>query len=261
MPNDTATGSTEKIVILGSGNWGSAISFSIGNNAQRLAHIETEMNMWVFEEEIQHGGKACKPSHVIDEEHENMKYLPNIKLPHNIRAEPDLEKACRDVTLLIFVLPHQFLPPLLKKFRRVVHPSCRGVRLIKERTFPVIISQSIEEIMSTNSNSLHPFSCGVLMGANVANEVAKGQIRESALASSFNTVDEIDMNAPTRQVFDSSTFRVQHVKDVVGAEVSGTLKNIVALLRVGLKETISFYKELFDVVRDDTFLESCGMAE
>jgi len=112
--------------------------------------------------------------------------------------------------------------------------------------------------MSTNSNSLHSFSCGVLMGANVANEVAKGQIRESVLASSFNTVDEIDMNALTRQVFDSSTFRVQHVKDVVGAEVSGTLKNIVALLRVGLKE---IYKELFDVVRDDTFLESFGMAD
>lgn len=88
--------------------------------------------MWVFEEMIDDGhGRQVKLTDYINHHHENIKYLPGIQLPTNVVAVPDLEEACRDATLLVFVLPHQFLPRLLPTIRQAAHPNCRGVSLIK----------------------------------------------------------------------------------------------------------------------------------
>jgi glycerol-3-phosphate dehydrogenase (NAD+) len=121
-----------KVCIIGSGNWGSAIATIIGTNCARLPFCQTQVNMWVFEEDIVlEDGTHDKLSHVMNRRHENVKYLPGIPLPKNVVAIPDLPTACQDATLLIFVLPHQFLPKLLPIIRQHIHPTCRGVSLIK----------------------------------------------------------------------------------------------------------------------------------
>jgi glycerol-3-phosphate dehydrogenase len=78
--------------------------------------------------------EKCKLTEVINTFHENVKYLPNIPLPHNIVATSSIEAACCDATLLIFVLPHQFLNQrLLSQIcHSKLHPTrCRAISLIK----------------------------------------------------------------------------------------------------------------------------------
>jgi glycerol-3-phosphate dehydrogenase (NAD+) len=128
----TSSEQLDKVCIIGSGNWGSAISRIVGANCERLPYFESTVNMWVYEEMIeQESGPPIKLTEYINTRHENVKYLPGIRLPDNVRAVAELEEACRGATLLIFVLPHQFLPRLLPIIRQAAHPNCRGVSLIK----------------------------------------------------------------------------------------------------------------------------------
>jgi glycerol-3-phosphate dehydrogenase (NAD+) len=305
----------DRVCIIGSGAWGSAIATKIGKNCERLPHLfESLVRMWVFEEMVtvptddgpspsqQQQPQQQRLSAVINTRHENVKYLPGVALPDNIVAIPDLATACEGATLMIFVLPHQFLPNLLPTICQHVHPTrCRGVSLIKGLEFdpstqaPVLISQSVI------ARAMHPrrrrptlqnrkagalFECGVLMGANVATEVAMGEMCESTLACNFTSgkVCHPSLNERTRLVFDSpsTNFHVRQIPDIAGAEVCGALKNVIALgagfvdglglgsntkaalMRVGLKEIATFCRFFFgamNVINDQTFLESCGVAD
>lgn len=76
----------------------------IGRNvAQNPTVFEQQVPMWVFEEIID--GK--KLTEIINETQENVKYLPGLKLPSNIRAVSDVCEAAKDATVLVFVVPHQ----------------------------------------------------------------------------------------------------------------------------------------------------------
>lgn len=273
------TNDKERICIIGSGNWGSAIATVVGRNALRLPFCHNEVRMWVFEEQVLLKGEkeTSNLSDAINSLHENVKYLPGVKIPSNVRAIPDLADAVRNATVLIFVLPHQFLPKLLPTIRANVNPArCYGISLIKGLDFdtntklPVLISKTIEKAMGGN------FRCGVLMGANVADEVANQQTCESTLACHFGSDD---INERIRQIFDEEHFRVSRIHDVCGAELSGALKNIIALgagfvdglnlggntkaalCRIGLIEMRKFCSMFFEGVEQSTFLESCGVAD
>jgi len=94
----------EKVSVIGSGNWGSAISRIAAINTRRHAEqFEEEVVMWVKEEEVD--GRPL--SEIVNEKHENVKYLPGVNIGDNVRAEPDISKALEGATALTIVIPHQ----------------------------------------------------------------------------------------------------------------------------------------------------------
>ena len=258
------------MAIIGSGNWGSAIAKIIGRNLLMKEGFDPEVRMWVFEEEVEVGGETRKLTEVINGDHENVKYLPGIKFTENVIADPDVTTAVKDATMLVFVMPHQFLARTCPKITGMA-PGCRAVSLIKgiefEEEGPLLISKMIKDEMGGMDVS-------VLMGANVANEVAQDEFCESTVGYS----DEANGAAFVR-LFDCPTFRVGSINDVAGTELCGALKNVVALgagfcdglglggntkaaiIRIGLAETAKFAKMFFDGIKDETFMESCGLAD
>ena len=124
--------------------------------------------------------------------------------------------------MLIFVLPHQFLRRICPDILRSMAPRCKAISLIKGIEFeagrPKLISSMIHEALS----AAVPVS--VLMGANVASEVAKDEFCEATIGCA-----DAAAAAAWRLLFDLPTFRIQTVDDVAGVELCGALKNVVAL--------------------------------
>jgi len=259
----------KRVCLLGSGNWGSAVAKILGTNAAKYDSFETEVRMWVYEEEVEVDGEKRKLTEVINQRHENIKYLPGIALPENIIAEPDVKKAAEGAHILVWVLPHQFVGRTAAGIKDVVAEGCVSCSLVKGGID--IKPEGMElcsEVIVKEFN--HPVS--VLMGANLANEVALGQFAEATLGCT-------DAMGPTLQtLFDTPTFRVRQVHAVEAVELCGAVKNIVALaagfvdgldmgsntkaavMRIGLQETETFIQHFFPA-QSTPLLESCGVAD
>ncbi|XP_048882491.1 glycerol-3-phosphate dehydrogenase 1-like protein [Brienomyrus brachyistius] len=257
-----------KVCIVGSGNWGSAIARIVGSNVRELQRFATTVKMWVYEENV----NGRKLTDIINTDHENVKYLPGYKLPENVVAVPDLRDAAKDADLLVFVVPHQFIRKLCEEMASCVSRTARGITLIKgidEGPEGLrLISDIIREKMGIDVS--------VLMGANIANEVAAEKFCETTIGSRI-----MDNGQLFKELLQTPNFRITVVPDADTVELCGALKNIVAVgagfcdglgcgdntkaavIRLGLMEMISFAR-LFSknsTVSSATFLESCGVAD
>ncbi|KAK6182604.1 hypothetical protein SNE40_010251 [Patella caerulea] len=258
----------KRVCIIGSGNWGSAIAKIIGNNVLAMPDkFVKEVRMWVFEEMV----NERKLTEIINNDHENVKYLPGIKLPENVVAVPDVADAGQDADIFIFVLPHQFVRKVGKALEGKVKKSAVAVTLIKgfdvkEGGGILLISDVIRELLN--------IPCAVLMGANIANEVAKENYCEATVGCK-----DKDMGPLLKDMFQADYFRIVVVEDETTVEVCGALKNIVAVgagfadglgygdntkaavIRLGLMEMIKFCEVFYPGSNESTFLESCGVAD
>ncbi|KAE8691616.1 Glycerol-3-phosphate dehydrogenase 1-like protein [Hibiscus syriacus] len=266
--DDAQADHKSRVAVVGSGNWGSVAAKLIASNTLKLNSFHDEVRMWVFEETLQCGEKLTD---VINRTNENAKYLPGIKLGKNVIADPDLENAVKDANLLVFVTPHQFMEGICKRLVGKVREDAEAISLIKgmevKMEGPCMISTLISEQLGIN--------CSVLMGANIANEIAVEKFSEATVGYR----DKREIAEQWVRLFSTPYFIVTPVQDVEGVELCGTLKNIVAIaagfvdgldmgnntkaaiMRIGLREMIAFSKLLFSSVRDSTFFESCGVAD
>jgi len=148
--------------------------------------------MWVYEENIKVEGSSepQKLTALINERHENPKYLPGIALPHNVIANPSIEDAVQDSTILIFNLPHQFIKGLCKQIQGAILPYARGISCIKG----VDVRESEIRLFSETIGQQLGIYCGALSGANIANEVAQEKWCETTVAYD---PPQIDSQAPT----------------------------------------------------------------
>ncbi|RQM24171.1 hypothetical protein B5M09_008302 [Aphanomyces astaci] len=260
--------SPKKVCLVGSGNWGCVIARIIAANMASSPDVfDPVLTMWVFEETVD----GRKLSEIINSDHENVKYLPGYKLPTNVVAVPNLKEAVTGTDVLIFCVPHQFLGKMLPQIKEQgLVPDCIGVSLIKGIDFDdqgvVLVSSIIQTALDID--------CSVLMGANVANEVAAGDFCESTLGC-----NDLRHGAFLQDLFHTNRFRVNVVLDPHGVELCGALKNVVALgagfcdglgyggntkaaiIRLGLIEMKKFCYRFFDGIKEDTFFESCGVAD
>jgi len=256
----------ENVCIIGSGNWGTTVAKIIGNNVLHLPLVRDEVTMWVFEEVVE--GKNL--STIINDQHENIKYLPGIKLTPNVKAVPDLKEAVRDATTLVFVTPHQFVKGICDTLKGHIAPSCKAISLVKGVHISdagiTLISEFISEALSI------PVS--TLSGANIADEVAREEFSETTIG-----YHDPSHGALFHSLFNSPYFRVNTVPDVHGVELCGALKNIVALgagfvdglglgsntkaaiIRIGLMEMKTFAKTFLKNVTEATFFDSCGVGD
>lgn len=149
--------------------------------------FEETVEMWVFEEEVsipkdsQHYNGSDKPeklSELINKVHENVKYLPGITLPPNVVANPDLPNSCKDSTILIFVLPHQFIARSCQQLVGKILPYARAICCTKG----VDVSEKGIRLMSETIGMTLNIYCGALSGANIASEIAKEKYSETTVA-------------------------------------------------------------------------------
>lgn len=196
---------TARVAVIGAGSWGTAVAAIVAANAPTT--------LWARRPEL-----AAQ----ITARRENSTYLPGVELPPALSATSSLEDACGDATVVVFGVPSH-------GFRDVVSEA----RDFISRDAPIIsLSKGIEqgtlcrmtEVVRDVLDGHQPDCIGVLTGPNLAREVAAGQPTASVVAVRDTSVGE-----QLQRLFMAPTFRIYTNPDVIGCEVAGALKNVLAI--------------------------------
>ena len=204
-----------RVAVFGAGSWGTAFSLV-------LADAGNDVTLWGRREEL------CA---TINEKRENTDYLPGIELPDSVVATHDAERTAAGADFVVFAVPSQTLRANLAGWADLLPADAMLVSLMKGVELESVkrMSQVIAEVTGAGAERL-----GVVSGPNLALPIAR---REPA-ASVVACADEGNATR-LRELCHSSTFRPYSSTDVVGCELGGAYKNVIAL-SVGMAIGLGF---------------------
>jgi glycerol-3-phosphate dehydrogenase (NAD(P)+) len=194
-----------RAAVLGSGSWGTAF-------AKVLVDAGTETTIWARRPEL---------SDAINAEHQNPDYLPGITLPEALRATADPVRALDGADLVVFVIPSQTLRANLADWAPLLPADATLVSLMKGIELGTVkrMSEVISEVAGAD-----PSRIAVVSGPNLAREIAAEQPTATVVACTDSTRAELVQQACT-----APYFRPYTNTDVVGTELGGAVKNVIAL--------------------------------
>jgi len=197
---------TPRIVVLGCGAWGTAIALSLARNGRAVT-------LWAHTPDL---------AREINEAGENLPFLPGFKLPEAITVTGD-DEAIAHADILFSVIPSEFLRPTMARLRSRMHSGqilVSATKGVENGTFlrmTQVIASSVAEIGLT-------LPIGALSGPSFAKEVAEGQ--PTAITAAF---DDHAVAALVQREASSETLRLYTSSDVIGVELGGALKNVIAI--------------------------------
>ncbi|WP_116110806.1 NAD(P)H-dependent glycerol-3-phosphate dehydrogenase [Amycolatopsis ruanii] len=195
----------QRITVLGAGSWGTAF-------AKVLADAGRDVTMWA---------RRAEMAGEIRDKHSNSGYLPDIELPANLTATHDPAEALAGAEAVVLAVPSQSLRANLTGWRELLPSGAILVSLAKGVELGTLkrMSEVIAEISGVSGNEIV-----VVSGPNLAREIAQGQPAAAVLACTDH-----DRAVAIQQASFNSYFRPYTNTDVVGCEVGGAAKNVIAL--------------------------------
>ena len=194
----------KKIAVIGAGSWGTALSL-------HLAEKFEQVSLWVYEKTL------CD---IINKERENKWFLPDIFLPGNIVSDNSIERVSQHQKIILLVVPTQALRKIAKQLKPFIKPETIIINASKgiENGSLIPCHKIIKDSLNT--------ACKIatISGPTFAKEVAN-KVPSALLAASEseNTTKII------QEIFSSKKMKVFTSTDIMGVEMGGALKNVIAI--------------------------------
>lgn len=194
-----------QVAVMGAGSWGTTV-------AKVFADAGNEVRLWARRAEV---------AEDVRDNHRNSAYLGDIELPAALTGTTDPAEALNGAEIVVLGVPSQSLRENLQNWKELIGPDASLVSLAKgiEHSSGLRMSQLISEVAEVPSERV-----AVLTGPNLAREVAQGQPAATVVACT-----DMDRAKLIQAAVAAPYFRPYTNTDVIGCEIAGTCKNVIAL--------------------------------